>query len=94
MHGVHALGPPLDPGQRHIMADHRDAVGGRSHVEFEAITAGNGQRGEEGRDRVLRGNAPVAAMSEPQGPNATHVLAGWSEDPSSRCAESPKWSLG
>ena len=59
-------GPPMDPLERGVVADDRDAVGRRADVELEAVAGRDRQRCHEGRKRVLRSVSPVATMGEPQ----------------------------
>ena len=43
-----------------------NAVGGRPHVELEAVAARHGERGQERRERVLGCASPVTAMCQAQ----------------------------
>jgi len=54
----------VDPCQRVIVvADGHSAAGGPD-VELEAVTAGNGKRGAERRQRVLDRVPPIPAVGE------------------------------
>ena len=55
---------PLDPIERLVMDDDRRSVGCGTDVELEAVAARHIQRGEECRQCVLRGAAPVTAVGE------------------------------
>ena len=55
---------PMDPCQRVIVVADGHAAAGGPDVELEAVTAGNGKRGPERRQRVLDRVPPIPAVGE------------------------------
>ncbi len=85
----HRLVAALDAGQRVVVEQDRDAVAAQPDVELDAVDPVRA-RGEDQRlERVLRREAPVPAVGEPE-----HRGGGRGAHPIRTVAAIPRWSDG
>ena len=81
----------LDPLQRGVVEHDRDAVPRQPDVELEAVAGRQVRRGKEGVDRILGVMAMVAPVRQAQ---RSRSRSADGHQPTSRCAASPRWSVG
>ena len=86
----------LDALERLVVEEHRDAVPAEADVELHAVDARRPGREHQRLERVLRRQAPVAAVGEPERPRGRarrrRLRGGLGAHPIRTVAAIPRWS--